>query len=482
MKGIRSPTLVALCLTVCAVCKAEAIPPSADQSDDRIRPYAANRTYWQYQGKPVLLLGGSKKDNLFQIPDLEEHLDLLASVGGNFIRNNMSGRRLKGYEVEPYLRLPDGRYSLDAWNDEYWSRFENLLRLTHARGIIVQIEVWDRFDYADSHSIKHWQESPYRPNNNINYSGEETGLADRYPDHPWRDRQPFFHTVPGMEKYREEYDLLREYQERFVAKMLSYSLGYDNVIYCMNNETSTEPIWGQYWIAFIERAAAERGVDVFTTDMFDDIWRPEQSRKFQTVLRHPRMYTYVEVSQINSRNFGENHWRRLLWVMRRVKKHPRPVNNVKIYGDGDTSWGSGTPKDGVERFWRNIIAGSAAMRFHRDGAGTGLQPISQASLKAARLAEARVKPWDVEPRNDLLTKRTHNEAYLAARVGHSYLLYFTDGGSVGLDLSREEGKFILQWIDIGKGTATDEHAFSAGRVISIAAPAKGGWVAAITRR
>ena len=62
------------------------------------------------------------------------------------------------------------------------------------------------------------------------------------------------------------------------------------------------------------------------------------------------------------------------------------------------------------------------------------------------------------------------------------MLYFTDGGSVGLDLSRVHGKFILQWIDIGKGESFGEHAFSAGRVIPITAPAKGGWVAAITKR
>lgn len=70
-------------------------------NEDRIQPYAANSRYWQYQGKPVLLLGGTKDDNLFQIPDLEAHLDLLASVGGNCIRNTMShGGVLRGKWVD----------------------------------------------------------------------------------------------------------------------------------------------------------------------------------------------------------------------------------------------------------------------------------------------------------------------------------------------------------------------------------------------
>jgi hypothetical protein len=36
---------------------------------DRIQPYAKNPTYWQYLGKPVMLLGGSDEDNLFNHPN-----------------------------------------------------------------------------------------------------------------------------------------------------------------------------------------------------------------------------------------------------------------------------------------------------------------------------------------------------------------------------------------------------------------------------
>ncbi|NLD74710.1 MAG: hypothetical protein GX649_18575, partial [Chloroflexi bacterium] len=61
-------------------------------NDARIRPYDANPFYWQYKGQPVLLLGGSVEDNLFQIPNIREHLDLLHSVGGNYVRCTMSSR------------------------------------------------------------------------------------------------------------------------------------------------------------------------------------------------------------------------------------------------------------------------------------------------------------------------------------------------------------------------------------------------------
>ena len=58
--------------------------------------------------KPVLLLGGSKDDNLFQIPDLQAHLDEMRAAGANYIRNTLSDRRDGGFEVYPFARAADG--------------------------------------------------------------------------------------------------------------------------------------------------------------------------------------------------------------------------------------------------------------------------------------------------------------------------------------------------------------------------------------
>ncbi|MBU0608788.1 MAG: hypothetical protein KKI08_12950 [Armatimonadetes bacterium] len=441
---------------------------------DRLRPWAANPHYWQYKGQPVLLVGGSREDNLFQIPDLREHLDLLASVGGNVIRNTMSDRD-EG-DVYPYQRRADGRYDLRQWNEEYWARFANLLRLTHERDIIVQIEVWDRFDLSRGS----WQRHPYRPANNVNYSAEQSGLADAYPDHPGADKQPFFHTIPGMPQYQPKYDLLRGYQERFVAQMLSYSLPHGHVLYCMDNETSTDPRWGQYWMRFIKQRAQEAGVDVFVTDMFDDGFQPEKSAQIRLVLDRPDLYDFIDISQVNSRNFGEDHWRRLTWVMEANRKTPRPVNHTKIYSDGQTSWGSGTPQDGVERFWRNLLAGSASSRFHRPTAGIGLNEQSQACLRAARLVETMVRFWDLQPHQELLSDREANEAYLAARPGEAYVLFFCKGGAVGLDLTAAAGALKLRWIEVATGKQTATATLQGGAPAPVTAPGEAPWVAVIT--
>jgi hypothetical protein len=61
-------------------------------ADNQIKPWTENPRYWQYKGKPVLLLGATLNDNLFQNDNLESHLDSLRMSGGNYVRNTMSDR------------------------------------------------------------------------------------------------------------------------------------------------------------------------------------------------------------------------------------------------------------------------------------------------------------------------------------------------------------------------------------------------------
>lgn len=441
---------------------------NAADNPNRIRPWPANPRYWQFKGQPVLLLGGSKDDNLFQIPDLREHLDEMRAVGGNYIRNTMSDRPDKGFEVYPFKQLPEGKYDLDQWNEEYWRRFENLLRWTAERDIIVQIEVWDRFDYSQ----KNWEPHPYNPKNNINYTYAQSGFAAQYPDHPGRNRQPFFFTTP---KQRNNTVVL-QYQQRFVEKMLSYTLRHDHVLYCMDNETSAEEAWGAYWADFIKQRARQAGKEVCVTEMWDawDLRADEHKRTFD----HPERYDFCDVSQ-NNHQKGQTHWDNFQWARQRVAAQPRPLNTVKTYGADTGRYG--TTRDGLERFWRHVIGGVAAARFHRPESGLGLSEPAKATLRAARKLETLIKLWELEPANHLLSDRADNEAYLAARPGQAYALYFTDGGAVSLDLRTAPGRFDVRWIDIGTGEWGQRETLTGGAVVTVTAPAQGHWVAAIVR-
>ena len=48
-------------------------------------------------------------------------------------------------------RQVDGKFDLKQWNEEYWRRFDNFLKLTCERDIIVQIEIWATWDHYEDH-------------------------------------------------------------------------------------------------------------------------------------------------------------------------------------------------------------------------------------------------------------------------------------------------------------------------------------------
>ncbi len=452
-------------LVIMGVCMALA-RPAMGENENRIRPYEKNPQYWQYKGQPVLLLGASKDDSLFQIPDLKEHLDAMQAVGANYIRNTMSDRPDHDFEIYPYKKLENGKYDLKQWNEEYWNRFSNMLQWTAERDIIVQIEVWDRFDHARDNWLVH----PYNPKNNVNYTYEESGFAQTYPDHPGANKQPFFFTTPQQRNNQ----LLLGYQQAFVSKLLSYSLKYNHVLYCMDNETSGEEAWGAYWAQFIKDKAREAGKEVCVTEMWDD-WDLTAERHGRT-LNHPERYDFADVSQNNQKK-GQIHWDNFQWVRQHIKAKPRPLNTVKTYGADGGRFGDN--QDGLERWWRHVIGGAASARFHRPDSGLGLSKPAANAVRAARKLETLIKAWDVEAANNLLSQREDNEAYLAAQPGKAYALYFTNGGEVGLDLTQAPGKYDLRWIDIARGEWGDKQTIEGGRIVKIKAPGKGHWVAAI---
>lgn len=466
------PTSSRAILATALVCLGQAA--RADDSP-RIQPWSENPSYWQYKGKPVLLLGASDDDNLFQWPleKLGPQLDAMVASGANYIRNTMSDRHDRGWELYPFEKLDTGKYDLDHWNAAYWKRFEKLLHLTAERGIIVQIEVWDRFDY----STKYWPPHPYNPKNNINYSSEESGLAIDYPQHPGANQQPFFFTTPGQRNNR----VLLSYQEKFVDKMLSCTLPYHHVLYCMDNETNAEEAWGRYWAGFIRGRAKAAGKSVCLTEMWDD-WNLRGAHH-QRTLDHPERYDFADVSQ-NNQMKGQVHWDNFQWVRQHIAKHPRPLNTVKTYGADGFRFGDSD--EGIHRWWRHVIGGAASARFHRPAAGLGHSARSIAALRAARCLESLMPLWDINPANHLLGERAADEAYLAADPGTGrYALYFTRGGSVTVDLSGAgaAGGLQIRWISLATGKiSSGAKEIGIGKAVTITAPDNKGSVAVIAPR
>ena len=431
-----------------------------------IRPWEENPRYWQYKGEPVLLLGASGDDNLFQwtADRLVPHLDSMAEAGANYVRNTMSDRPDFGFELYPFSKTQEGKYDLDQWNNTYWERFEFFLKETEKRDIIVQIEVWDRFDYWSDNWLLH----PYNPKNNVNYTTAETGLQLEYTQHPGSNQQPFFFTTP---KQQNNVTLLK-YQKKFVEKMLSYSLNFDHVLYCMDNETTAAEEWPIYWAELIREKATEKGKTVYVTEMWGDL--DIKSDIHRRTFDHPERYTFCDVSQNNWKN-GQEHWDNLQWARDYTASKPRPVNTVKLYG-------AATNVNTMERWWRLIIGGAASARFHRPTYGLGLSGLSVTAVKAARKIEAVVKFWELSPGNEKLSLREENEAYLTSEPGENYVLYFTSGGLVGLDIKNYPSAFNLKWLELSTAEWKPEQTITGGTIVELQTPGPGSWVAVIQKK
>ena len=248
----------------------------------------------------------------------------------------------------------------------------------------------------------------------------------------------------------------------------------------MDNETSTPPEWGKYWIKYIGNIADEKGKQIYLTDMFGFFYSPQTCPSCLQVLEQADIYSFIDISQINSLKSNQAHWDTLQWIIKQRDKFPlRPVNNTKIYGGENSRWGSGSNEDGVERFCRNVIGGCASARHHRPAYGNGLNDKSKASIKAVRKIESLVKFWNITPRMDLLSEREPDEAYLSTKEGEKYVIYFTDGGTVKLDLSQFSKPFIMKWINVDDGEWGGESSFKGGSYQEITAPGMGGWFGVI---
>lgn len=453
-----------------AACSTEQAPKTMADDSDRIRPYSENPRYWQYKGEPVLLLGASDQDNLFNHPDiwpfgLESHLELMKYNGGNYVRNTMSSR--DHGNPWPFGKNQDGQYDLNTWNEEYWNRFEDFLRMTYERDIIVQIEIWDRFDYARDP----WQLNPYNPKNNINYNSNEAGLPEVIETHPGQLENPFFRTPPDFENN----PLVLAYQRTHTEKILSIALNYPHVLYCISNETNESPLWSDYWARFIREQAAEKGVTVHVTEMWDawDLSDPQHDATFDK----PELYSFVDISQ-NTHQQGQTHWDNAQQVRNeRLADGQRPMNSVKIYGG--THHGHSF-EEGTNKLWRNIFGGFATSRFHRGGysfnpSGIGLLPLAQTQIRSLRMFTDEMDVFSSEPANELLSDREENEAYAFVKAGNHYAVYFPSGGSVSIDLSDAEGRLSMQWLDIVNSEWLEAETTRGGESLTISTPANGPW-------
>ena len=493
MKLIDVSLLIAVLLGCTTLAADEHMGTTQDRSGS-IQPWSENPHYWEYKGNPVLLLGafdhghnpfidGSTRDTV-SVDDIDVIVNQIAEMvdaGGNVLRCVLdpgAGARLG---IHSFKKDNTGTFDLNMPQGEYWQRLSTFITEAEKRDVIVELEIWDRFDWFG----KNWQACPFNPKNNINYTYENTNLKPSYERGEIYLNHPMAIGVPHHPNYdsvsvdiKEKYDRVREFQEIFVSQVYRVTKSHGNVLYNMNNETSEHPAWGEYWIKHLKQRADEDDIKIICTNMQDGIFDLEESEELQRQFNHPELYDYLDISQINSRLRDEAHWHAVEWIATRAHQKDFLLYMTKLYGsdarepDPWASWKPGDTDNAIEEWWRNLIAGVAGVRFHRPTSGIGLSDKAKACIRATRKIESKIKFWDVKPRQDLLTDRDEDEAYLAADPGKHYILYFTHkgAGSIGLNLERFDKKFDIHWLNIDTGNWNDSATINGGGIVTLSRP------------
>jgi hypothetical protein len=478
---------------------------TAEQTSQTTQIQVDTTGYWKYKGELTLLLGAfNHGHNPFidgsTIDDIDiDSMDVIISqiqemvdAGGNTLRCVLDPGWATFRGIESYHRNSEGKYDLSKPEGPYWERLATFIAEAEKRDVIVELEIWDRFDWFDDG----WEANPFNPKNNINYTYENTNLKNAYERGEIYFNHPMTLGIPGRPRYdtvspekKEKYDIVREYQEIFVSKVYDVAKYHGNVLYNMNNETAEHTAWGEYWIEHLKNKADNDGIEIICTNMQDGLFELEESKELAHQLMHPEIYDYLDISQINSRLRDETHWEAVKYIADRAKQQGFLLHMTKLYGndgrlpDPWSGWKPGDSDNAIEEWWRNLIAGVAGVRFHRPLSGIGLSDKAKACILATRMVEEQAKFWEVDSRLDLLSQREADEAYLAADPGEKYILYFTHqgGGSVGLDM-KDYGadQFNVSWINIDKGTLHAQDIISGGEVVNINRPdSNAHWVAVI---
>jgi hypothetical protein len=442
-------------------------------TSSRIQPSSQYARFWQFKSEPVFLLGSTTDDNLFQHKNVEKELDNLVAAGGNYIRCTLSSR--DSGNVQPFKKTADGRYDLEQWNEEYWRRLRHCLQVCYERDIMAQIELWAFHDFNQKPETPAWDNNPWHPDNNINYDTTNTHLKGPV-GHIGRVPHDFFLSLPELGNDT----ILFNYQKRFIDKVLEISLPFSNVLYCMTNEIHPiyPPQWGWFWSDYVRERANKMNLLVHCTEMYwqVDFTHPQHDASYL----HPEKYNFFEVSQ-SSFQKGDEHWLHLGAAYAALAAHPRPMNCVKIYGGSDGPDWCGSDRDGLERFWRTILAGAAGCRLHRPPYGLGGTATGNIHLTSARLLFEEYYIFNSIPdlQHHQLKDREESEAFCASIPETAKIVFFPQAGKVQLDVRDLVDSIQVQWLDINHARWYDAAVAKNNGWLSLKPPGEGYWIAHI---
>ncbi len=187
MKLSLLPVFLLVLLTGCVNKNAEVTEKTNITGPLRLHP--ENGHYFQYKGKTLALVtSGEHYGAVINLDfDYKKYLESLSREGMNYTRiftgtyfeppggafgilNNTLGPQ-KGRAITPWATFTDASgkisYDLASWNDTYFERLKDFIRLADEKDIIVEVTL-----FSSIYNEDFWKICPQNPANNINIDHE----------------------------------------------------------------------------------------------------------------------------------------------------------------------------------------------------------------------------------------------------------------------------------------------------------------------
>ena len=217
----------------------------------------AGKRYITYAGKPLLAFGPGDENRLISASNLDgvaRWAKWQQANGMNLVRAYPTAVPIEGC-LHPF-KLTNGKWDVDAWNDDYFANLSRVISIIERHGIIVHLQLW-QIVYFKEDKPERWARNYVNPANNCN------AWTRAYPH--GRD---YMNAPPDSPagKHRKDY----------VMRVLGALAGHGNVWIDVVNELSNGGIgdmaWAREvvkWIRQWEKANGQKllvGVDMCNFD------------------------------------------------------------------------------------------------------------------------------------------------------------------------------------------------------------------------
>jgi len=338
------------------------------------------------------------------------------------------------------------KLDMNSWNPTAWNRMHTSISRAANAGTYAQIMLFDRCGMSPASDTR-WGNNPWAANHNIN--GLETPNAQ-----PPNDGTPDFY-------YYSTKPNLRYQQERYIKKMIDETIGYENVIYEIENEhwQYNNPAFGNYYGQFVKNYISTNYPGAPRLTSYNSLENDLES-----------FYTLSSIDIVNKHYGGSAETSGVINDYIENRWHYNKPINIDEFANGLTNY------DILRRMcWETITSGG---HFHIEDAQDASKPNEVVDNINRFKALANWNFVGAAPNKNLIVS---GGGFCMADVGDEYVCYFTSGGTKTLGLAA--GTYRSEWWNPRTGGFYNISNFThSGGNRSFSTPDNNDWVLHVTNR